>query len=184
MPVALVLGRWGGAIRGKSPAMSFRAGAGGEEEEARADDREDCGNVGARGPDHADVLGMPGAGGRGRGRRGRRVEAVVAGPGGGEQSLRRSARIAASVGGVRGGTGEGAGLRRGCGGGRAGGLRIVTGFGGERVGDVVSQEEVRESEALVRAARRREEGIRGRMTGFDGEDLDRGAGGAWRAGRR
>ena len=164
--------------------MSPRASAGGEEEVARADDREECGNVWARGPDHADVLGMRGAGGRGRGRRGRRAEAVVAGPGGGEQSLRRSARIAAGVAGGRSGTGEGVGLRRGCGGGRAGGPRIVTGFGSERVEDVVLQEEVRESEAMVRAARRREEGSRGRMTGFSGEDLDRAAGGAWRAGRR
>ena len=67
---------------------------------------------------------------------------------------------------------------------RAGGPRIVTGFGSERVEDVASHEMQRESEAMARAARRRGEGSRGRMTGFDGEDLDRAAGGPWQAGRR
>ena len=68
--------------------------------------------------------------------------------------------------------------------GRAGGPRIVSGFGRERVDDGVSQEQLREHEAMVRAARRSAEGTRGRMTGYSGEDLDRAAGGPWQAGRR
>ena len=82
------------------------------------------------------------------------------------------------------GTSEGGGLRRGCGVGRGGAPRIVSGFGRERVDDVVSQEQLREHEAMVRASRRSAEGTRGRMTGFSGEDLDRAAGGPWQAGRR
>ena len=144
----------------------------------------ESGNMSAGGPDHADVLGMRGAAGRGRGRRGRGAQAVGAEPGGGEQPLRRSARIAAAVGDVRSGTGEGGGSRRGCGGSRAGAPRIVSGFGSERVENVASHEQQRENEAMARASRRSAEGSRGRMTGFGGEDLDRAAGGPWQAGRR
>ena len=177
-------------IRGKSPAMSPSAvsgcGAGGEQGVAPADAGAELGsgNMSAGGPDHANVLGVREAAGRGRGRRGRGAQAVGAEPGGGEQPLRRSARIAAAVGDVRSGTGEGGGSRRGCGGGRAGAPRIVSGFGSERVEDVASHEQQRESEAMARASRRSAEGFRGRMTGFSGENLDRAAGGPWQAGRR
>ena len=64
------------------------------------------------------------------------------------------------------------------------GVRIVSGFGGERVEDVVARDQRVEAEALARAARRREDGSRGRMVGFGGEDLDRARGGAWQAGHR
>ena len=60
--------------------------------------------------------------------------------------------------------------------------RIVMGFGRGRVDDVVRQQEQREQERLVRARRRVEEGTRGDMIGFRGQTLDRGTGGAWRAG--
>ena len=67
---------------------------------------------------------------------------------------------------------------------RAGGPHIVSGFGRERIEDVASHGQRLEGEALARAASRRAEGSRGRMTGFDGGDLDRAAGGPWQAGRR
>ena len=60
----------------------------------------------------------------------------------------------------------------------------MTGFGAERIDDVAAHVCTVETEALQRAAGRSDEGTRGRMTGFDGQDLDRGAGGAWRIGRR
>ena len=62
--------------------------------------------------------------------------------------------------------------------------RIVTGFGNERVDDVVADEARRVEGGVHRAARRREEGERGRMRDWDNNDLDRGAGGAWHTGRR
>ena len=40
------------------------------------------------------------------------------------------------------------------------------------------------AEGARRGDARRNEGTRGRMTVFSGGDLDRGAGGAWHAGRR
>ena len=61
--------------------------------------------------------------------------------------------------------------------------RIVTGFD-RRIDDVAGDEARRSAEEAQRAAARRNAGTRGRMTGFSGEDLDRGAGGAWHAGRR
>ena len=64
------------------------------------------------------------------------------------------------------------------------GRRIVTGFGSERVEDLVADERRREAEGARRGVARREEGTRGRMTSFGGEDLDRAAGGPWQAGRR
>ncbi len=64
------------------------------------------------------------------------------------------------------------------------GRRIVTGFGSERVEDLVADERRREAEGARRGVARREEGTRGRMTTFGGEDLDRAAGGPWQAGRR
>ena len=67
---------------------------------------------------------------------------------------------------------------------RVGGPRIVSGFGRERIEDVASHGRRLDRETLARAASRRAEGSRGRMTGFDGEDLDRAAGGPWQAGRR
>jgi len=66
----------------------------------------------------------------------------------------------------------------------AGGPRVVSGFGEERVADVYAQRQQRDAAGLRRASSRREEGTRGRMTGFDGQDLDRSRGGAWHAGRR
>ena len=62
--------------------------------------------------------------------------------------------------------------------------RVVSGFGAERVDDLRAHGERVEAEALDRAAWRREEGARGRVTGFDGVDVDRSAGGAWHIGRR
>ena len=62
--------------------------------------------------------------------------------------------------------------------------RIVIGFGSERIDDEVAGEARRVEGGVHRAARRREEGERGRMHDWDNNDLDRGAGGAWHAGRR
>ena len=62
--------------------------------------------------------------------------------------------------------------------------RIVSGFAEERVEDVAADETRRIAEGARRGDARRDEGTRGRMTSFSGEDLDCGAGGAWRAGRR
>ena len=62
--------------------------------------------------------------------------------------------------------------------------RIVTGFGHERVDDLAADEARRIAEGARRGDARRNEGTRGRMTDFTGDDLDRGAGGAFRLGRR
>ena len=62
--------------------------------------------------------------------------------------------------------------------------RIVTGFGSERIDDVRADEQRRLAEGARRGDQRREDGSRGRMTSFEGMDLDRGEGGAWHAGRR
>ena len=62
--------------------------------------------------------------------------------------------------------------------------RIVSGFGDGRVDDVAADEARRIAEGARRGDARRNEGTRGRMTDFSGADLDRGAGGAWHAGRR
>ena len=62
--------------------------------------------------------------------------------------------------------------------------RIVKGFGSECVEDVARDEERRIAQGVRRGDRRREQGTRGRMVDFSGADLDRGAGGAWHAGRR
>ena len=62
--------------------------------------------------------------------------------------------------------------------------RIVTGFGSERIDNVADDERRRVAEGVRRAARRREEGTRGPVTGLDGQDMDRAAGGPWSAGRR
>ena len=66
----------------------------------------------------------------------------------------------------------------------AGGRRIVSGFGKERVEDVGALEARREEEeALARHRLRAREGARGRAVDFHGQDLDRGAGGAFSLGR-
>ena len=62
--------------------------------------------------------------------------------------------------------------------------RIVTGFGHERVDDLAADEARQIAEGARRGDARRNEGTRGRMTDFTGDDLDRGAGGAFRLGRR
>ena len=62
--------------------------------------------------------------------------------------------------------------------------RIVTGFGSERIENVADDERRRVAEGVRRAAHRREEGTRGPVTGLDGQDMDRAAGGPWSAGRR
>ena len=92
--------------------------------------------------------------------------AVVAGA----VPVRRSARVAARS--------EGAATAG------AGGGRIVCGFGAERVVDVAADERRRVAEGARRGDERRETGTRGRLTDRTGADLDRGAGGAWHAGRR
>ncbi len=61
---------------------------------------------------------------------------------------------------------------------------IVSGFGDERVDDVAADEARRIAEGARRGDERRREGDRGRMVDRSGNDLDRGAGGAWHAGRR
>ena len=97
------------------------------------------------------------------------------------EPVRRSSRIASRAADLQ----ESAGARPGgVGRGARGGARIVTGFGSERVEDVDMHVQQAEADALQRAALRRDEGTRGRMTGLGGDDLDRSAGGAWRAGRR
>ena len=62
--------------------------------------------------------------------------------------------------------------------------RIVSGFGDERVDDVVLDEESRVAAGLARHAVRQAHGGRGRMTDRTGVDLDRSAGGAWHVGKR
>jgi hypothetical protein len=66
-------------------------------------------------------------------------------------------------------------------GGRA---RVVTGFGVERVEDVLAHERRREVEGVRRGSQRREAGERGRARDLENRDLDRGAGGPWQAGGR
>ena len=73
----------------------------------------------------------------------------------------------------------GFGARRG----RGGRGRVVTGFGEERVEDVEELVARREGEAVARHRERAQEGLRGRAVDFEGRDLDRGAGGAFRLGR-
>ena len=62
--------------------------------------------------------------------------------------------------------------------------RVVTGFGDERIDDVIGDEEQRWAEGARRGNVRRETGTRGRMRDLAGQDLDRSAGSAWHAGRR
>ncbi len=64
------------------------------------------------------------------------------------------------------------------------GPRIVTGFGEERVEDVLADEARRVAEGVRRGQWRRDEGVRGRMRDMGDQDLDRSAGGAWHLGRR
>ena len=77
--------------------------------------------------------------------------------------------------------------------GRAGGMggtatsgasRIVTGFGAERIDDLRAHDAETEADALERHARRASEGDRGRVRDMQDRDLDRSAGGPFRAGRR
>ena len=90
--------------------------------------------------------------------------------------VRRSARVASRMeGATTTASGQGPG---------AGGGRIVSGFGAERVVDVAADERRRIAEGARRGDERRETGARGRMTDGTGADLDRSAGGAWHAGRR
>ena len=145
-----------------------------------------------------------GAGGRGRGggsdvaSDGREAESVRQGRGKGagvveEEAVapRRSARFAGKAPAQQRNVAEvrGAGARERTAALRvasvpAASARIVTGFGSERVDDVVADERRRVAEGAWRGDHRREEGTRGRMTSFGGEELDRAAGGAWHAGRR
>ena len=129
---------------------------------------------------------------RGRGGDDRRGRGRRSAPGDhGEIPMRRAGAGGVEAASASGGSGQG----RGAGGSdrAAGGdtravrlvesrSRIVMGFGRGRVDDVVRQQEQREQEGLVRARRRVEEGTRGDMIGFSGQTLDRGTGGAWRAG--
>ena len=104
-----------------------------------------------------------------------------------EQALapRRSARLAgreAEQGWAAGGAGDSA--SRSSASLSAVRSRIVTGFGAGRVNDLAADERRREAEGAQRGVARREEGTRGRMTTFGGDDLDRAAGGPWQARRR
>ena len=143
------------------------------------------------------VEGRRGMGGlsRSAGRPSRAVDAAFASRASGaaapeESTLRRSNRLAgrgpdsmAEAAEVRG-RGVRAEVAMRATPGSVSGARVVSGFGAERIEDVRAHGERVEAEALARAARRREEGTRGRMTGFNGADVDRGAGGAWHLGRR
>ena len=62
--------------------------------------------------------------------------------------------------------------------------RVVSGFGDERVDDVVLDEERRVAAGIARHAGRQARGERGRMTDRTGADLDRSAGAAWYVGKR
>ena len=62
--------------------------------------------------------------------------------------------------------------------------RIVTGFGRERVEDVVAHTARLSKEEDQRARQRYEEGQRGRMRDWNDNDLDRSGGTAWHAGTR
>ena len=61
---------------------------------------------------------------------------------------------------------------------------VVSGFGAERTEDALGDHERRDREAMSRARVRREDGLRGQARDFQGNDLDRSAGGAWSLGRR
>ena len=61
---------------------------------------------------------------------------------------------------------------------------VVSGFGAERTDDALGDQAQRDREALSRARARRDDGVRGRFRDFQGNDLDRSAGGAWSLGRR
>ena len=122
-------------------------------------------------------------------------------PGGGDCELRQEREVlGVAVGETGAGEGRANRSRRGRGGGGrgervvgaageaarvrgAGSRRIVSGFGEERVEDVGGLAARREEEALARHRLRAEEGARGRAVDFHGQDLDRGAGGAFSLGR-
>ena len=60
----------------------------------------------------------------------------------------------------------------------------MSGFGRERVDDVVAHAARLSKEENHRAKRRYEEGERGRMRDWNDNDLDRSGGSAWHAGKR
>ena len=61
---------------------------------------------------------------------------------------------------------------------------VVSGFGAERTDDALGDQAQRDRDAMSRARARRDDGTRGRVRDFQGNDLDRSAGGAWSFGRR
>ena len=61
---------------------------------------------------------------------------------------------------------------------------VVSGFGAERTDDALGDQAQRDRDAMSRARTRRDEGVRGRVRDFQGNDLDWSAGGAWSLGRR
>ena len=61
---------------------------------------------------------------------------------------------------------------------------VVSGFGAERTDDALGDQAQRDRDAISRARTRRDDGVRGRVRDFQGNDLDRSAGGAWSLGRR
>ena len=60
---------------------------------------------------------------------------------------------------------------------------VVSGFGAERTTDALGDAERRDVEANSRAKQRRDQGERGRVRDFEGNDIDRSSGGAWSLGR-
>ena len=187
--------KWLGKVTGEIPAAKLkefekrfekaRAGtvvkAGGSDEVRR----EPRGSAGAGGG----VAEVSGAGEQGQGGAG-----VAASGGGKFKRVRRAGFAVGSVGedGVpgetRGALGSEVGAGRGAAGaagrgvaarGRRGGGRVVSGFGAERVEDVRALEERLDDEACDRQRQRREEGERGRMVDFRGQELDRNEGGAF-----
>lgn len=170
-------------------------------------------DVGRRGRGRGRGAGVSDRGGRGRGGEADAVAgtapASVRGSArseAGDRAARASATPASARGGVRGGGANAevapAALRRSArvvaveassqassapasaSASARGGGRIVQLIGRDRVDDVAADERRRSAEGARRGDQRREAGARGRMTTFSGEDLDRSAGGAWRAGQR
>ena len=62
--------------------------------------------------------------------------------------------------------------------------RVVGGFGNERCEDVLADRARLDAEQHARQVHRVQEDERDRMTDLTGEDLDRSAGSAWKAGGR
>ena len=168
----------GGSGRGKSVARAGLQGGG----EAAEDERGNDFGTSSLGAARAPVRGkrrpvMEPAGGS------RRTSARLAAQ---RESTAASAEPVATGGGavIRGGVLErprGAelpGVSLG-----AGGNRVVTGFGPERIGDLAVYQRDRAEGDARRASQRVSDGSRGRAVDLQGNDLDMSAGSAWHLGK-